>query len=69
MDEPLIIYYTLEMLKIIESLHKVGIIHGDIKPDNFLIKNRAGQELADWGTGTQGREESCLSDGCWLLFR
>lgn len=58
MDEPLVIYYTLEMLKIVEILHGAGIIHGDLKPDNFLIKNDPRQELSDWGTGTLGGWDS-----------
>jgi checkpoint serine/threonine-protein kinase len=37
MDETLIMYYAIEMLSIAESMHNSGIIHGDIKPDNFLI--------------------------------
>ncbi len=37
MQELLVIFYAIEMLTIIESLHQVGIIHGDIKPDNFLV--------------------------------
>lgn len=39
MEEVLCIYYTIEMLQILESLHHVGIIHGDVKPDNLLIRN------------------------------
>ncbi|KAI5013089.1 hypothetical protein ZWY2020_028043 [Hordeum vulgare] len=37
MDEVLCIYYTIEMLHMLETLHSVGIIHGDFKPDNILV--------------------------------
>ena len=33
--------YTIELLRMVEALHQCGIIHGDIKPDNFLIRNAA----------------------------
>jgi checkpoint serine/threonine-protein kinase len=39
MEEPLVMYYTIEMLGILDHLHKMKIIHGDVKPDNFLIQN------------------------------
>ncbi|KAK2582113.1 hypothetical protein KPH14_004485 [Odynerus spinipes] len=35
--EALAIFFTIEMLQIVEHLHKCQIIHGDIKPDNFLL--------------------------------
>ncbi|XP_024018206.1 mitotic checkpoint serine/threonine-protein kinase BUB1 [Morus notabilis] len=38
MEEVLCIYYTIEMLYMLEALHVAGIIHGDFKPDNMLIR-------------------------------
>uniref|UniRef100_M1D6A7 ATP binding / protein kinase/ protein serine/threonine kinase n=1 Tax=Solanum tuberosum TaxID=4113 RepID=M1D6A7_SOLTU len=38
MEEVLCIYYTIEMLCILEILHDARIIHGDFKPDNLLIR-------------------------------
>ncbi|XP_012270079.1 uncharacterized protein LOC105694202 isoform X2 [Orussus abietinus] len=37
LNEILCIYFTIEMLQIVEYLQKCQIIHGDIKPDNFLL--------------------------------
>eukprot|EP00698_Gefionella_okellyi_P012006 TRINITY_DN320_c0_g1_i1.p1 TRINITY_DN320_c0_g1~~TRINITY_DN320_c0_g1_i1.p1 ORF type:complete len:994 (-),score=220.48 TRINITY_DN320_c0_g1_i1:101-2641(-) len=49
MDELLAMFYTVELLKVLESLHKVGIIHGDVKPDNLLIRNDdCDDELGEW---------------------
>ena len=34
-----VLYLTLEILYILNYLHKSNILHADIKPDNFLISN------------------------------
>ncbi|KAL6072987.1 Mitotic checkpoint serine/threonine-protein kinase BUB1 [Balamuthia mandrillaris] len=64
MDETLVMYYTIEMLKIVEQLHNGGIIHGDLKPDNFLVKNldREGVKLRHWGSA---KAQTSPMNGGW----
>ena len=38
--EPIAVFFTIEMLQILEKLQKSNIIHGDIKPDNFLVQRK-----------------------------
>lgn len=35
----LVAYYSLELIQIIQQIHKCQIIHADLKPDNVLILN------------------------------
>ncbi|XP_063774154.1 mitotic checkpoint serine/threonine-protein kinase BUB1 isoform X2 [Pseudophryne corroboree] len=37
MPVPLVMYFAINLLYIVEQLHNIGIIHGDIKPDNFAL--------------------------------
>ncbi|XP_074276100.1 mitotic checkpoint serine/threonine-protein kinase BUB1 [Silene latifolia] len=46
MEEVSCIYYTIEMLHMLETLHSSGIIHGDFKPDNLLIRHSR-EQLTD----------------------
>jgi len=39
------IKYMIQSINIIETVHDIGIIHRDIKPDNFLLKNIDSSEL------------------------
>uniref|UniRef100_A0A6A7G355 Mitotic checkpoint serine/threonine-protein kinase BUB1-like n=1 Tax=Hirondellea gigas TaxID=1518452 RepID=A0A6A7G355_9CRUS len=34
----LAMYFTIEVLSILENIHACDIIHADIKPDNFIVK-------------------------------
>lgn len=38
MDEYLCMFITVELMKVLEKIHEVGIIHGDLKPDNCMIR-------------------------------
>ncbi|KTW30264.1 hypothetical protein T552_00740 [Pneumocystis carinii B80] len=37
-DEVLAIFFTIELLRTLEQLHNKGILHGDLKPDNCLLR-------------------------------
>ena len=37
-SEAVSVYYIIEILYIVEALHSVGVVHADIKADNFLLK-------------------------------
>lgn len=41
--------YFAEMIMAVHTLHKMGYIHRDLKPDNFLIDQRGHLKLADFG--------------------
>ncbi|CAN8098934.1 unnamed protein product [Discula destructiva] len=38
MDEPLAMFFTIELLRTVEALHASGILHGDLKADNCLLR-------------------------------
>ncbi|XP_057833518.1 mitotic checkpoint serine/threonine-protein kinase BUB1 isoform X2 [Cryptomeria japonica] len=54
MDEVLCMYYTIEMLRMLEALHSAGIIHGDLKPDNLLIRYASDEICEEWNPSRMG---------------
>ncbi|XP_074542005.1 mitotic checkpoint serine/threonine-protein kinase BUB1 isoform X2 [Halichoeres trimaculatus] len=40
MPQPLVMYFTICILHMVEKLHSINIVHADIKPDNFLLGER-----------------------------
>ncbi|KAL1983026.1 hypothetical protein VTN96DRAFT_573 [Rasamsonia emersonii] len=38
MDEVLAMFFAVELFRTVEGLHACGILHGDIKPDNCLVR-------------------------------
>jgi serine/threonine protein kinase len=47
---------ALEVAKILESLHRIEVVHGDVKADNILIADYGTLRLFDFGCST------CLKD-------
>ncbi|NWY91843.1 BUB1 kinase, partial [Loxia curvirostra] len=40
MPQALVLYFAVKILHMVEELHSCQIIHGDIKPDNFILGER-----------------------------
>ncbi|KAK7035458.1 hypothetical protein VNI00_011751 [Paramarasmius palmivorus] len=51
-DEDFTRFYVAEMVLAIESCHRHGFIHRDIKPDNFLFDPDGHIKLSDFGLAT-----------------
>ncbi|KAJ1310152.1 hypothetical protein OPQ81_006897 [Rhizoctonia solani] len=48
-DETVTQVYTLQLLEGLEYLHKQGVVHRDIKPDNLLLDHTGMIKFADFG--------------------
>ena len=52
LQEDAVRFYIAEMILCIEETHKMGYIHRDIKPDNFLFSGNGHLKLSDFGLST-----------------
>lgn len=69
MDESLVMFFTIELFRTVEALHAKGILHGDLKADNCLVRLDALDDNEVWtpkyrrdGTGGWNRKGVSLID-------
>ncbi|KAL3881412.1 hypothetical protein ACJMK2_027857 [Sinanodonta woodiana] len=55
--------YMRQMAEIVHHMHSVGVVHRDLKPDNFILM-RATIKLVDFGLSGFLKEGSTLSTQC-----
>lgn len=44
------IFYTMEVVLALDTIHKMGFVHRDVKPDNMLLDKYGHLKLTDFGT-------------------
>lgn len=44
------IFYTMEVVLALDTIHNMGFVHRDVKPDNMLLDRFGHLKLADFGT-------------------
>lgn len=54
LDELLCMFITAELMKVMEAIHDIGIIHGDLKPDNCMIRFKTGNLGPYHADGSRG---------------
>ncbi|KAM3183980.1 Serine/threonine-protein kinase 38-like [Hymenolepis weldensis] len=52
LTEPQTQFYVAETVLAVDSIHKMGFIHRDIKPDNLLLDSKGHLKLSDFGLCT-----------------
>lgn len=69
MDETLVMFFSIELLRTIEALHSKGMLHGDLKADNCLVRLDQIPDSAVWsskyrrdGTGGWNKKGIALID-------
>jgi hypothetical protein len=64
LDEMIVAYFTLQILTILDALHSTGIVHGDLRIGNFMVRSLS-ESFNDFDvTGSQGWTNFalCLKD-------
>ncbi len=49
--------WTFDLVDSLTDLHSIGIVHGDVRPMNFVLDNNRRMKLCDFGLANYGKHE------------
>mmetsp|Transcript_27355 Transcript_27355/g.30466 ORF Transcript_27355/g.30466 Transcript_27355/m.30466 type:complete len:516 (-) Transcript_27355:30-1577(-) len=61
-------FFLTEMFLAVNTLHKLGYIHRDLKPDNFMVDASGHLKLIDFGLSKQGMASSFYNSASFKTF-
>jgi checkpoint serine/threonine-protein kinase len=67
MDELVVMFFAVELMKIVEGLHRAGFIHGDLKIDNCLVRLNSIDNAAWAGQYDAGGANGWASKGVRII--
>ena len=53
----------------LDYLHKMRIVHGDIKPSNMLVSGTGDVKISDFGVSNMGEVQVCIREEARVLKR
>jgi checkpoint serine/threonine-protein kinase len=56
MEEIIATFFAIDVLRIVDAMHQAGIVHGDLKPDNLILRVNETSRLS--GTVYSGSEDN-----------
>ncbi|KAL5277687.1 ROCK2 family protein [Megaselia abdita] len=57
------IFYTMEVVLAVDTIHQMGFVHRDVKPDNMLLDKNGHLKLADFGTCMRIGDDGLVKSG------
>lgn len=57
-SEVLLVRWTYQIVSAVAYAHQLGIVHGDIKPDNVLLRKDGSIAVSDWGFARDAQNEA-----------
>ena len=67
MKETLALKYFQQLVTGVEYLHKLGICHRDLKPDNILIDQWDDVKIIDFGLSNFFKADQVLTSDCGTM--
>jgi checkpoint serine/threonine-protein kinase len=67
LEECLAMFFTVQLLRVVDSVHGVGVLHGDLKGDNCLVRLESGDLAEAYVAGEEAEGKEWTRKGITLI--